>query len=85
MSSFFEPGDDAWGSVTSRRKVPLDTVDDYCDRVGIGHINIFKCDTQGYDLEVLRGARSMLVKKQIDLVYLELVLSRRKCAKIPKV
>jgi FkbM family methyltransferase len=73
MSSFFEPGEDAWGSVKGRRTLQLDTVDDYCNRKGIGHIDILKSDTQGYDLEVLRGASQMLKDKRINLIYLEVI------------
>jgi FkbM family methyltransferase len=76
MSSFFEPGEDAWGKVTRRRALELDTVDDYCNRAGISQIDILKSDTQGYDLEVLRGASRMLSEKRIALIYLEVTFSR---------
>jgi FkbM family methyltransferase len=76
MSSFLEPGEDAWGSVTCRPALQLDTVDDYCNRAGIGHIDILKSDTQGYDLEVLRGASKLLRDKRIDLIYLEVIFSK---------
>jgi len=76
MSSFLEPGEDAWGSVARRSVVQLDTVDDYCSRGGIGHIDILKSDTQGYDLEVLRGASNLLREKRIDLVYIEVTFSK---------
>jgi FkbM family methyltransferase len=76
MSSFLEPGEDAWGSITRRCPVQLDTIDDYCNRGGIGHIDILKSDTQGYDLEVFRGADRMLREKKIDLIYLELIFSK---------
>lgn len=76
MSSFLEPGEDAWGSVVRRRALQLDTVDDYCHRAGIGHIDILKSDTQGYDLEVLRGARKLLTGKSIALVYLEVTFAK---------
>jgi FkbM family methyltransferase len=76
MSSFLEPGEDAWGSITRRRALQLDTVDDYCNRAGIGHIDILKSDTQGYDLEVLRGASKLLRDKRIDLIYLEVIFSK---------
>jgi hypothetical protein len=35
-----------------------------------------KSDTQGYDLEVLRGASRMLSEKRIALIYLEVTFSR---------
>jgi FkbM family methyltransferase len=76
MSSLFEPGESAWGSIVRRRKVELDTVDDYCNRNGIERIDILKSDTQGYDLEVLRGARQCLKDQRVELIYLELTFSK---------
>ncbi len=57
--------------MTHRRAVQIDTIDDYCERAGIDHIDILKSDTQGYDLEVLRSAGKMLSAGKIKLVYLE--------------
>jgi FkbM family methyltransferase len=76
MNSFLEPGEDVWGSVIRRRALQLETVDDYCMGSGIAHIDILKIDTQGYDLEVLRGAGQMLRDRKIDLIYLEVIFSR---------
>lgn len=75
MSSFLDLGKDGWGSVARRVEVEVDTVDEYCGRAAIPHIDILKSDTQGYDLEVLRGANEMLAAGKIDLVYLELTFS----------
>jgi FkbM family methyltransferase len=73
MSSFYEPGDAGWGNITHRREVQIDTIDHYCEQAGIDHIDILKSDTQGYDLEVLRGAENMLRAGKIKLVYLEII------------
>lgn len=51
--------------------VPLDTLDTFCARVGIEHISLLKIDTEGFDLEVLKGAHRMLSEGQIDLVQVE--------------
>ena len=76
LSSFLEPGSAAWGSVVRRRhSIELDTIDNYCERAQISHIDILKSDTQGYDLEVLKGARRMLSEKRIRLVYIEVIFS----------
>jgi FkbM family methyltransferase len=75
-SSFFEPSAEVPTPVTGRRELALDTIDDYCKRAGIQHIDIFKSDTQGYDLEVLRGASEMLSGKRINLVYIEVIFSK---------
>ena len=75
ISSFLEPGKDCWGSVKQRIEVKLDTIDDYCEREGIGHIDVLKSDTQGFELEVLHGASRMFEQKRIRLVYLEVIFS----------
>jgi len=75
MSSFLELGPEAFGATTSEIAATLDTIDEYCDRVGVDHIDIFKTDTQGYELEVLRGAGKMLERKKIRLVYVEMIFS----------
>ena len=76
MSSFLEPGDDSWGVVIQRRTLALNTIDDYCARTGIAEIDILKSDTQGYDLEVLRGASRMLKERRIGLIYIELTFAK---------
>lgn len=75
MSSFLEPGEGCWGEIADRRMVEIVTVDDYCRRTNIEHIDVLKTDTQGYDLEVLRGARSMLDRDAVRLVYMEITFS----------
>lgn len=76
MSSFLEPDQDAWGSVTSRRELSIDTIDAVCARNAIAHIDILKTDTQGFDLEVFRGAQEMFGAHRIHLVYTEIIFSR---------
>jgi FkbM family methyltransferase len=71
MSSFLELGKDAWGTVTERREVEVDTVDDYCGRTTVTHIDILKSDTQGFDFEVLKGAKRMFGEHRIHLVFFE--------------
>jgi FkbM family methyltransferase len=75
MSSFLEPGQDCWGSVKQRPLLQLDTIDEYCTREGIERIDLLKSDTQGFELEVLRGASGMFERKRIQLVYLEIIFS----------
>ncbi len=75
MSSFLEPGECCWGEIAGRRMVDIVTVDDYCRGRDIEHIDVLKTDTQGYDLEVLRGARSLLDRDSVRLVYMEVTFS----------
>jgi FkbM family methyltransferase len=43
----------------------------FCEREGIAHIELAKCDTEGHDLSVLRGARPLLVEGCIDVFQFE--------------
>lgn len=76
MSSFLELGSGGWGSQTGRVDVPVRTIDDYCAEHGIQAIDILKTDTQGFDLEVIKGASGMMARRKVHLVYLEIILSR---------
>ena len=51
--------------------VPVSTVADFCQQQGIARIDVLKIDTQGYELEVLNGARQLLTSGSISLIYLE--------------
>ena len=57
--------------------VPMTTLDRLCADQSIGHINFLKIDTEGFDLEVLKGAKQMLKDGNIDLVQVEAGLSPR--------
>ncbi len=50
----------AWLDVAQRVTVPLVTLDAWAKREGVSHVDLIKIDTQGYDLEVLRGAAALL-------------------------
>jgi hypothetical protein len=68
--------EDGYGSVDRRREVAVDTVDAYCERNRVTRIDILKSDTQGSDLEVLRGAAEMLRNNRIALIFVELTFSK---------
>jgi hypothetical protein len=72
MSSFLEIGSEGWGSISERNPVEINTVDDYCDSRQIEKIDILKSDTQGFDLEVLKGAERTIARGGIYLVYIEI-------------
>jgi FkbM family methyltransferase len=71
MSSFLPMADTGYGEVVADTEVRVCTVDDYCAEHRIGRIDILKSDTQGFDLEVLRGTDGMLSAGRVGLVYLE--------------
>lgn len=74
MSSFLPPGRDLRGNTPQVLPARLATVDEYCERNGIAAVEILKTDTQGYDFEVLQGARGMLDARRVRLIYAELIL-----------
>jgi FkbM family methyltransferase len=51
--------------------VRVDTIDNYCSANQIDRIDLLKVDTQGFDLNVLRGATSMFRDGSIGAVLLE--------------
>jgi FkbM family methyltransferase len=71
MSSFLQPGKYCWGEIIREIPVELTTLDKYCDDNDIRYINILKTDTQGYDLEVLKGAKDLIVSKRIQIIFIE--------------
>ena len=71
MTSFLSIGKDGWGTIESQVQVPVITIDDFCKENNINHIDILKIDTQGFELEILKGAKSMLEENNIGLLYFE--------------
>lgn len=51
--------------------VMMRTVDSVCEKAPISRIHLLKIDTEGHDLEVLRGAAKMLHAKRIDYILTE--------------
>jgi FkbM family methyltransferase len=75
MSSLYELGQAGWGQVSGSHPVKMSTVDCYCETKGLHRLDLLKCDTQGHDLEVLKGAEVMLEKQAVGLLCLELIFS----------
>jgi FkbM family methyltransferase len=64
-------------------KVRVDTLCQFCQMKGIAHIHFLKIDTEGYDLEVLKGSDKMLEDQQIDLVEVEAGMNPRNRTHVP--
>jgi FkbM family methyltransferase len=63
---------DEWrGRAEAIETIALTTLDTFAASAGIERIAILKTDTEGYDLEVLRGGRSLLESARIGLVICE--------------
>lgn len=75
MSSFLEYDQMEWGKFKEKTIVDLSTLDEYCRQNYITKIDVLKMDTQGYELEVLKGAVNMLKEKNIQLLFFEVIFS----------
>ena len=58
------------GTVRSTR-VRVVTLDDYCAEHHVARIDLLKIDVEGFELQVLRGARRMLEEGRIDAIQFE--------------
>lgn len=59
-------------AATGTVSVEVSTVDDFCAAHGISRIDLLKIDTQGFDLEVLKGAAGALSSGVVRHVLVEL-------------
>lgn len=59
-------------AVEAIEDVAVTTIDSYCRSKGIHAVDLLKIDTQGFDLEVLRGAEGMFVRGAIGVVLVEM-------------
>jgi FkbM family methyltransferase len=59
------------GGAAAEEDVEMITLDEFCQARTVSHINYLKIDTEGGDLEVLKGAENMIVEQRIDLLEVE--------------
>ena len=58
-----------------KKKIKIDTLDNYCLEKKIDNIDIVKIDVQGYEDKFLEGCKQMIEKKKIKFIELEIILS----------
>jgi FkbM family methyltransferase len=56
---------------SGREDVKVETADQFCADRSIDRIDIFKCDTEGYDASVLRGASHLLGSRSVVAFVIE--------------
>ena len=58
---------------TEPKRVPftVTTLDSFCEEHAIARIDLLKIDTEGYELDVLKGARKMLERDRIGMIQFE--------------
>jgi FkbM family methyltransferase len=75
MSSFLSPSTTSWGEVKRESVVEVTTVDHFLEENRISRVDILKSDTQGYELEVFKGAEQAMRANRIGLLYFEFIFS----------
>jgi len=60
--------------ICEQEEVPVRTVAGVCEERSLDHIDFMKVDTQGFDLEVLRGAERLFAGHRIRGVLTEVIL-----------
>jgi FkbM family methyltransferase len=73
----------AGSPATNVESVALDTLDAFCARESIAHIDLLKIDTEGHDLEVLKGAAGLLASQAVDIIQVEAGMNRRNQRHVP--
>ncbi len=76
MSSFLAPAPSTWGQIVGTIDVEVVSLDWFAKDQGIDFIHVLKSDTQGFELEVLKGADQLMNEGRIGMIYLELILSQ---------
>lgn len=79
MSSFLKPDVDCWGEVVRTTEIKVVTLDAFARENGIDSIDVLKSDTQGFDLEVFKGASGLLGSGRVKLIYFEFIFSKMYC------
>jgi FkbM family methyltransferase len=55
--------------------VPLLSLDSYCAQRAVQRVDFLKIDTQGFDLEVLKGCEEMLSDKRVGAIFCEVLFT----------
>lgn len=63
--------DPSWGESTGTATVDVSTVDQVMEEHGIDFIHFLKIDTEGHDLEALKGARNALASSRVGIIQVE--------------
>lgn len=72
MNSLQKPKELAWGFSNKKSvDVEITTLDQFCYKNDIKHIDILKLDVQGSELDILFGSKTILEKGNISLIYVE--------------
>ena len=71
-NDFQPPG---WAVAKGSTDIEVSTVDKYCDENRVHFIDLLKTDTQGYDLNVLRGAEQVVSCGKVAAILAEVLFT----------
>ncbi|WP_051291106.1 FkbM family methyltransferase [Pedobacter glucosidilyticus] len=57
---------------TQQQEIQITTIDEYCIKNNIHHIDLIKIDVEGFELHVLEGCKNMLEKRAIHAIQIEI-------------
>ncbi|MDB5243614.1 MAG: hypothetical protein JWP57_4239 [Spirosoma sp.] len=75
MSSFLKLDKMGWGD-EKKSIAEITTIDQFCAEQKINTIDLLKIDTQGFELEILKGAETIILNNRVGLIYLEVIFSK---------
>ncbi|MEE3331377.1 MAG: FkbM family methyltransferase [Myxococcota bacterium] len=52
-------------------EVPVTTIEEYCSKAGIEHVDLLKIDAEGFDFEIILGAVSLLREARVGVLQFE--------------
>lgn len=59
------------GQRSEQVSIRMSTATEFCNERGIAHVHLLKCDTEGHDMEVIRGAAPLLRAERISILQFE--------------
>lgn len=75
MNSFLNLGEQGWGKINKKTKVPICSLDAFTKNKKIKKIHFLKIDTQGFEMEVFKGAERLFKSNSIGLILFEATFS----------
>lgn len=66
------------GNLVKKETIRIDTIDNILKSLKINHINLIKLDVIGVEVEVLKGAKQILKKSHLKIIFETLSEKRRK-------
>ncbi len=69
---------DSRSGASGEQTISVTTIDTFCEGHGVEHIDLLKIDVQGWELNVLRGAKRMLSERRVRFAKIEAGFHRRK-------